>query len=170
MKQGLVVFAFGSPGTIGSNKLLREEMFWLLRTDYDSEIKKVYTQTALGITTPMFNNAEVVTIPQPDEHQHPPTLRIAKWAVDTAVSDDLDQLLILAAEPHLPRCIRDTKYAAKASSDITVNYWGHVGLHPSDKWFCQDSDQPRTRTWFNWWSREVILMSMPLWLYAKVAG
>lgn len=174
MKQGIIAFAFGSPNDIRSNLNLKDELCWLLNHNRDGEIKAVFTQSALvGNFFQGRNDVPAYCISQLSSTQHPPTLRIAEWAVKQAMNAGIDNLLILAAAPHLPRCIRDVKYAVEklgAKGNIQVDYWGRVESYPSDSWFCQDCAQTRTRSRFNWWSREIILLCMPMWLYAKVAG
>ena len=186
MRKVIVAFAFGAGGAIRSNQTLGEELNFLLRNDPDHEIKAVYTQSALGlgvvssISVDGTTSVPIYCIPQPNEYQHPSTLCIARWAVDMAAHEaggGINQLIILAAPPHKPRCMRDILYATKefqmehgGSQLVEVKYWQKVASYPADHWFCQNSDQPRTRSWFNWWSREWILLAMPMWLYAKVAG
>jgi len=184
VKTGLVIFAFGSPGDIESNSMLKAIARDLLEQNPD--ISRVYTQLALGLTGDDlrgslnfakrhkgFNGRRLALsiMRQSSIDNHPPTLRIADWAVRQALNNNLDRLLVLAAGPHLPRCWRDVKYAAKKlGSQINITGVEEVKEVPAEMWYSIISEQPRTRSPFQWWSREWILLAMPMCLYAKVAG
>jgi hypothetical protein len=74
--------------------------------------------------------------------------------------------LIIAAKPHLWRCIRDIRriiieeQARLKIRVCTANY----------SWFCPQSAQMWTRSKINWYIREWILRIMPFSVYRKITG
>ena len=184
MKRGLIVFAFGAPGNLESNQILKS--IALAFVEQYASITQIYTQEASGIVTKDFESINYAKrhtngqdkelilsiIAQSNANNHPPTLRIARWAVEKAVQAGVEHLIVIAAAPHLSRCLRDVRYALKEHKlDVAAATEAQPILDiPNDMWYSVISDQPRTRSPFQWWSREWMLLAMPMWLYAKVAG
>ena len=99
---GIVAFAFGVPDTIRSN--------WLIAEIASEKAQKlgapVYTQLDVRIKPGIeveYTNEEL-GFP-------PPTLRIARGAVQWAKRNGFKDLVIIAAKPHLWRVRRDVKQA-----------------------------------------------------------
>jgi len=100
----------------------------------------------------------------------PPTLRIARGAVKWAKESGLEDLWIVAAEPHLWRCTRDLIYAVKEMrAQIGVFICEDIYQYSEDKWYCAGSEQIRTRSPENWRKRERKLKKMPMFIYKRIA-
>lgn len=97
-----------------------------------------------------------------------PTLRIALEAVRWAEKKMVSRFFVVAAPPHLRRCLRDLKYALKlGKSEITLD--PYLPVSPKEiRWFTKDTRQARTRFRFLWYLREVVIFLLP-WLYRKLA-
>lgn len=162
MKTGIVAFAFGVPATIASNKLIASIASKLAR-----EINApIYTQADVCVETGI--RVKYTTEMQGDP---PPTLRIARGAVDWAKANGFETLYVIAAEPHIQRCIRDLRYAV-AETRTNIMVLTNLKRHDfkTGSWFCLDSTQPRTRSLKAWRSRERILEKLPMWLYKLIAS
>ncbi|MFH0912636.1 MAG: hypothetical protein V1807_03215 [Patescibacteria group bacterium] len=160
---GIVVFAFGSPSSIEPNQLLMH-ISTVSTILYGAD--QVFTQKELPFG-PERHNIEYIS----EKENAEPTLRIARWAVKRAIAKKMRQLIIIAATPHVGRCIRDVRWAIKEQkAEIEAEICSDMRLYPINKWFCAESSQPRSRSSWAWWPRELILRCMPMWLYTKVAG
>jgi len=125
----------------------------------------IYTQRDILIKD---KNVEVF---YPDgELSPPPTLRIARGAIKWAKLLDIEELWIIAAEPHLWRCERDLRYAIKEKkAQIDVFVCEDTYRRYGDEWYCSESEQRHTRSPEDWWKREVKLKKMPMFIYKRVA-
>lgn len=161
MKTGIIAFAFGMPWAIPPNRIIAEIALKRAR-----ELNAaVYTQYDIHIN----NGIEVEHIDQ-DIDSPPPTLRIARGAVQWAKQQGLKDLLIIAAEPHLWRAMRDVKKAIReAGVEIEVHTCLDIYDHPEDNWFCPTSRQVRTRSKEAWNKRERILKLLPFGIYKIIA-
>lgn len=161
MKTGIVAQAFGVPHTIHSNKI----------------IARIASQKARELSAPVYTQLDVLVEPEIDvEYTYeqpgnpPPTLRMTRGAVQWAKNKGFKELWIVAAKPHLWRCVRDLTYAIReAGEQIEISACREIELY-SDEWFCADSEQERTRSKWNWWSRELIIKLMPLFIYKRIAS
>jgi len=164
-KKGIVAFAFGVPATIFSNHCLAN----------------IALRQALRASSPIYTQADIqiekgkgieVCLIEEREGSPAPTLRIARGAVKWAIKKEITTLLIVAAEPHLWRCLRDVTEAIKeekAQTQISVCACKELSCISEEKWFCSDSTQARTQSRKNWERRERILKVMPFWIYKHVA-
>lgn len=108
----------------------------------------------------------------------PPTLRIARWAVKEAKKDGVTHLLVIAAKPHIKRCLRDMRFAmVESGEDLPFDEFmesPHAAIYcapPSGQnWYSKESKQYRTQSSWKWWPREIILRLLPMWLYKRVAS
>lgn len=158
----MVAFAFGAPKMILPNQQIG------IIASYNAQFFKtsVYAQKDV----PLKNEITVVYAEEEDNNP-PPTLRIARGAVEWAVKNGFGQLLVVAAKPHIKRCIRDLKYAIReAKAKIYVFASAEVEESFEKNWFCPDSTQKRTRSKKDWNKREWILTHMPMFLYKRIAG
>ncbi|MDX1535953.1 MAG: hypothetical protein R3346_04310 [Candidatus Spechtbacterales bacterium] len=161
----VVAFAFGVPREIWSNRAIAT----IARSEAWKNDATVYTQ----LDVPIHGDFYVVRTEE-DPGDPPPTLRIARGAVEWAKRHDVQKLVIVAAKPHIPRAKRDTEYAVReAGVDIEVTVSALLDdpeYSDEDQWYCSDSTQPRTQTRKNWQKRDKILMLMPMFVYKRVAG
>ena len=163
MENLVIAFAFGVPSTLPSNKAIAA-IANVVATTCECQI---FTQSDAGLDSPN------VILAIEEEGAPPPTLRIAREAAVHILQHDVGTIWIVAARPHLWRCIRDTKAALQALNQSSVQIkvpWKLLNEYNMRTWLCLESNQPRTRSWWNWWSREVILMLIPFWLYQLVAS
>ncbi len=158
--EGIVAQAFGVPSSLLSNRLISE----------------IASRKARELCAPVYTQVDVMVEPKIEVEftkeqpgYPPPTLRIARGAVQWAMRRGITNLLIVAAKPHMWRCVRDLTYAVReAGAQIKVNACEEVRLY-SNEWFCVESGQKRTRTKWEWWSRELIIMLMPFFIYKRIA-
>ena len=100
----------------------------------------------------------------------PPTLRIARGAVQWAKRHRFTELWVVAAKPHLWRALRDVQQAVReVEAQIEVRACKEIEQYPKDSWFCPDSTQNRVRSREEWDKRERILKLIPFFLYKRVA-
>jgi hypothetical protein len=162
-REAVVAFAFGVPNTLPSNRLIAE----VASKKADALNIPVYTQWDV---MPLAQGVQVVLT----EENYPvrvPTLRIARGAIAWLAQNRISQVWLCAAAPHFARTTRDLHYAAKlAGWPITVEICAGLTDPPYDSWFCAGSTQPDTRLKWLWMARDAILMHMPMWLYARIAG
>jgi len=166
---GIVVFSFGQPGNIRSNVYLAKaavaEARWIM-TMSERITTEIFTQKDILIKD---KDVMVEYIEQNDSP--PPTLRIARAAVRWAKREGFRHLWVIAAKPHMWRCMRDVNYAVK-EADVGES----LAIHPvnpsisADEWFCPESTQKRTRSREAWEKRERILRHMPMCLYKLIAS
>lgn len=159
---GIVAFAFGVPETIRSNQ----------------RIARITLQKARELNAPVYTQIDVRVWPgvevkytNEEPGNPPPTLRIARSAVQWAKQQRLIELWVVAAKPHLWRCVRDlTQSVREAGMQIAIRVCKEIEQFPEDEWFCSDSTQPRTRSRKDWQGRERILKLMPFFIYKRVAS
>lgn len=161
---GIVVFAFGTPATINSNHLLADiACQWS-----HQESAPIFTQADIKFP-PSFTGS--VTYCDELPNHPPPTLKIAREAMAWATAQGLDELCIVAAEPHFTRCLRDLRVARREQrASVRLIRAFPPNSIESENWFCPDSTQPRTHSLWDWEKREMILRHLPVWLYKLVAS
>ena len=160
-KIGIVAFGFGVPWTILSNQ----------------RIAQIASQKAMELNAPVYTQLDIriesgievkYTVEEPGNP--PPTLRIARGAVQWAKQQGFEELWIVAAKPQLWRALRDVEQAVReAGEKIEVHACKEIEQYPEDSWFCPDSTQPRTQSRKAWNKREKILKLLPFFLYKHVA-
>lgn len=161
-KTGIVAFAFGAPDTILSNRRIGE-----IASKKARELNgRVYTQLDIRVE-------DGISVEYTDEKlgNPPPTLRIARGAVQWAKRYGLTELWVVAAKPHLWRALRDVQQAVREDgARIEVHVCKEVEQYSEDSWFCPDSTQDRVRSRKAWDKRERILKLLPFFLYKWVAS
>ncbi len=159
---GIVAQAFGVPCTINSNKIIAK----LASQKARDFLATVYTQA--DVLVELGIDVEYIF---EESGNPPPTLRIARSAVQWAKRNKLEKIFIVAAKPHLWRCIRDFNYAVQESkAQIEICACKEIEQYLEDEWFCLDSRQIRTCTKWDWWSRELILRLIPFCIYKRIAS
>jgi hypothetical protein len=162
LTHAVVAFAFGAPADLPSNKAIRE-----LAEGQARELNcPVFTQLDVQVS-PDIETARASETPG----EPPPTLRIAREAVDWAIRGKIERLWVAAATPHRLRCLRDLNEAARERNVricvIPIESPRH--LDRNGVWFNPRSTQIRTRSESAWWSRERLLLRLPFWIYKRVA-
>jgi len=160
---GIVVFAFGAPATILSNRLIAQIS---LQKAYEFKAP-IYTQFDIGILI-----ESKIKIKYTDEKlgNPPSTFRIARGAVQWAKQRKFRKLLVVAAKPHLHRCLRDIGYAIHESGvQIDILACKEVEYYSEDIWFSPASKQRHTRSQRVWNWREKIIGVIPMFLYKFLA-
>lgn len=161
-RRGIVAFGFGVPGTTRSNR----------------RIAQIASQKARELRAPVYTQLDVlvelgIEVKYTDEEpgSPPPTLRIARGAVQWAKRQRLTELWIVAARPHLERALRDAEQAVReAGEKIEVRACKEIEQYPEDSWFCPDSTQLRARSRISWQWREIILLLTPFCIYKHIAN
>jgi len=96
---------------------------------------------------------------------------LARGVVQLSVQNGYNEIWIVAAKPHLWRCIRDLNEAIREyNTNIKIKICEEIYKYSANEWFCKDSKQTRTRSQFNWWIREVIIKLIPFSIYKKIAN
>lgn len=114
----------------------------------------------------LINNANSVIIGKNKPDVHESTIELLEKALPIFQKENINEVCIVAAKPHIWRVIRDAK---KILIDINVY------TMPIDniRWFQPDSTQIFTRHAWIWWPREIILRLLPFkfycWLTKKLA-
>jgi len=166
-KIGIIAFAFGVPSSIPSNRTITHIAGL---ESYYGFCVPVYTQRDIQICQDKFGVGRIEYTKEKPGNP-PPILRIARGAIQWAKERELSSLVIVAAAPHLWRALRDTKYAVReAGLQIKVLPSELIQKHSKNFWFCSESTQKRTTSWWQWWSREIIVKLMPFWLYKRIAS
>ncbi len=162
MKTAVVAFGFGAPETILSNK----------------RIAFIASQKARELNAPVYTQLDIRVLPrvkveytEEKPGNPPPTLRLARGAVQWAKQRGFSKIYIVAAKPHLWRALRDIKKAVReAGEKIEVHVCREIEQYHEDSWFCPDSIQQRTRSQKDWQGRELILKLMPFFIYKHLAS
>ena len=101
------------------------------------------------------------------------TLDLSRWMAKRAKEERLTEIRIVAAQPHVWRCLRDVRAALRAERLnilVSVYEFSDDSYQHSDIWFCPESEQWYTRTPLAWWCREIILRCLPFGLYSWVTS
>ena len=159
---GVVAFAFGVPETILPNRRIAE-----IASKKAQELNsRVYTQLDIRV-----EDGIPVEYTEEEPGNRPPTLRIARGAVQWAKRHELTELWVVAAKPHLWRALRDVQQAVReAGARIEVRVCKEIEQYPEDSWFCPDSTQDRVRSREAGDKRESIVKLMPFFVYKRVAS
>jgi hypothetical protein len=167
-RAGIVALAFGMPSSIASNIALKDAAnaaAWTLNAP-------IFTQHDCGIApddSPIHVEYVTETIGSP-----PPTLRICRAAALWAEEYRLEELHVVAAPPHLWRCLRDMRMAlTERRMDIPVYGFADEALRDAyapTLWFSAHGTQWYTNRAWRWRLRDFILKMTPWWLYSLIAG
>jgi len=156
---GIVTFAFGEPADSRAN----------------GKLAAITTSKAVELEAHVFTQNDVcpaglvvTRATQRGDEGPPPTLRIAREAMQWVEERGIQNILVVAAKPHLRRCLRDLRKAAREAG-VTLTIRSVEGLE-KHRWYDPTSTQKRVRSRLNWWPRELILRAMPFSLYKGVAG
>jgi len=169
---GVVAFAFGTPSTIPPNMFIAEIARDASRHlgQPDHRLLPVFTQANVRIESIGQLDIPVEYLSESSRHT-PTTLQVARGAVRWAIRQGVNRIIVVAAKPHLRRCMRDlTATIREVGADIEVTYSRAVNKVPLEYWFCADSRQTRTRSWGKWWSREAAMKFMPFFLYRLLSS
>ena len=158
---GIVAFSFGVPETILSNR----------------RIAQIASQRARKLGASVYTQLDVrvesgIEVEYTDEQpgNPPPTLRIARGAVQWAEQRGFTRLWVVAAQPHLWRCLRDLWQAvSEVGAQIQLIPCPEILEYPEDSWFCPDSEQKRVWSREAWDKREKVLKFVPFCIYKCVA-
>ena len=165
-KVGVVAFAFGTPYTTVANRRIAaiaskkaRELNCQVYTQFDVRVEK---DIEVKYTEEEFGNP-------------PPTLRIARGAVNWAIQNGINQLMIVAAKPLIWRATRDIQEAifeaeAEVKIEIGSEVCQEIYLYNVGSWFCPESTQDRVRSRRKWNKRERILRILPFFIYKRVAS
>ncbi len=174
---GVVAFAFGAPQDIKPNRMI-SDIAWAEAHEWHREWylnegnRPVYTQADVWVCGE--DDGIDVTRVSEQAGNPPPTLRIARGAVQWALQRNLEKLVVVAAPPHMWRAVRDLRRAAdEAGADIYVVASPLLRQQPYAEeymWYCASSLQKRTRTKREWQKRDIILKLMPFLFYKRVAS
>ena len=160
-KMGVVVFAFGSPSQIKSNVILAE----------------IAVKKAKQLNAPIFAQKDisvqedVVIVEYIEEKDKPPsTLKLARAAIAWAIKNGIEEIIVVAASPHLPRVLRDMRMAIKEyGARLGIEVAEEIFLHSDNDWFCTNSIQLWTRKMFFWKIRETVLLHLPFPIYKIIS-
>ncbi len=162
MSIGIVAFAFGAPGTLRSNRRIAQ-VASLKSRELDAPI---YTQRDVS-----FGPGFDVWFIKEEVGNPPPTFRIARGAVQWAKKEQITELWVSSAKPHLWRCLRDLKYAVReVQEQMEIHVCEDIERYQEGGWYCLGSEQGRTRSRKQWRQRERILEWMPMFIYKLVAS
>ena len=160
-RAGITVFSFGAPANIRSNRAL----------------SKIAMEKAHKLKAPIFTQLDIKIEDSTIETDYvrekpgnpPPTLLIAQGAVKWAKRKEITDLWIIAARPHLWRCMRDLAYARRASVEIQFHICNEIYEYSDIDWFCVNSVQKRTQSREEWEKRERLIKRMPFSIYRLVS-
>jgi hypothetical protein len=157
---GVIALAFGAPWELPGNREIARMVF--------KRQCPIFTQADIQFNKDLPVKDVTYCTEVPGEP--PPTLRICREGVKWAVERGYKELWLACARPHLWRAKRDLVRAIKeARADIVVFLCREI-KEAKVNWITSASIQPRTKNWFNWYKREVILWFMPFSIYKKVAS
>jgi hypothetical protein len=167
LASGIVTFAFGSPWITDPNMLLG----MLTRTlfFYIGGGVPIYTQE--DIREHVERQVASLTLASQEPGISPSTLRIARGAACWARKEKLSILHVVAAAPHLKRCVRDLRWALEEEG-LSLNLMPHRNIrdYGPEVWFSRESTQLHTRSRFLWTIRESLLLHLPRALYERIGA
>ena len=167
---GVVALACGAPYSIRSNELIAQ----IAAKNAKEMEAPIYTQLDVQFTYPQLKMSKgkiEVTYTKEKPGKPPPTLRIARGAVQWAKENGLTCLFFACAAPRKERCRRDLEFAVKEAGMAMRIYICAELLYKKDAdWFCTDSTDPRTRNRKGFMRREWLLFALPMFLYKFIAS
>lgn len=168
VKLGIVAFAFGvGKGFDGKEIIPNQRIAGAAMQIAKSTGAPIYTQSDIPID-PCFDVRYAI---QEKKDSPPSTLRIVMEALEWARGRKIEEIEVVAAMPHMRRCIRDIELGAKELGlRIRVHQNTLVGMYHYESWFDQFSTQWWTRTQLGWRIREGITWLLPWEIYRIVAS
>jgi len=159
----ILAFAFGSYENIRLNRLIANRATYLSL----SGRADIFTQkdVPLGQMNPIF--AENVTA----KKGYFSTLNVVQafvnWIIVSSIrGEKWSECIIVAAPQHQWRCCRDLKKVLKEQG-LTMKIFIDDEFEFEDM-YEKYSHQWWTRSWWQWWLREIPLRLLPWWLYKKI--
>lgn len=161
---GVATWAFGLPHSLDANVLLSQ------LTELVSDRlgrAPIFTQPLIRVPDAF----DVTYVAEPNDVPAP-TLRIARGVAHWAQTQRLDEIHVVAAGPHLPRCLRDLGIAfAELGLDTTrIIPAPEILSIPMNEWFCPDSGQWHTRSSWAWTMYSRMIYAIPRRLYAGIGS
>ncbi len=165
-KPGIVAFSFGTPARKASNMAIAG-----IAAKVSNELgAPVFTQRDVDFSALEKKPVAFTYVLGEVPGRPPSTLYMARGAVKWAMKLDAKELIVVAAKPHIWRCLRDLEYVIQKSGvPVEVILCKQIFEYPDENWFQMDSFDSRTRTTKNWWRAENILRMMPMWMYKALA-
>lgn len=171
VRSAVVAFGFGVPYSIASNIIIARIASEKARAlGEPGKPVAVFTQQDVQLPSdiPVFYTQETPGDP-------PPTLRIVRELVIWMLWNGVNEIWIVAAEPHLWRCVRDLERVLRATKafDVQINFGvcKEIYKEPKGVWYCSDSTQKRTVSKWEWfWKYDIVLQVMPWWIYKRIAS
>jgi len=150
-KIGIVAFAFGPPDSIEPNQTLS-----IITTKKARELNaRVYAQKDIKITA---KGVKVDYVKQ-NNKKALSTLQVAEKTVEWIKKNNITNLYVMAAKPHLWRCKRDIgEILEREKINITIHTCFELIF--KENWFYDIRDEKE------WIKREKIIKKMPFWLYS----
>jgi hypothetical protein len=170
MNIACVAFAFGVPSNTKANQRIATMACGIQIPSHPG----IYTQKDINIKALQedgYRNRMQVTYTVERPGYPPPTLRIARGAVEWAKANRVTTLYIACAYPHIGRCTRDLQLAIRENNaNIEIKICPEA--REQKGWFCKDCTQSRARLRWLWYIREVILriIHIHVQLYKKIAS
>jgi len=164
----ILAFAFGAPENIKPNRLIAHRVNYLSLPDKWGV--DIFTQkdVPLDQMNPIF--AENVTA----KKGYFSTLNVVQafvnWIIVSSIrGEEWSECIIVAAPQHQWRCCRDLKKVSKERG-LTMKMKIIIDDELEFKnMYDKYSHQWWTRSWWQWWLREIPLRLLPWWLYKKIA-
>lgn len=160
-------FAFATPASAFVNQVLRHRVVDIYN-EQAGEVN-IFTHCDLGDLLPPIVRMRM-QMTREEEGKPSTTLRMAREAVAFARKYRMTEIRVVAAKPHMWRCLRDI---AKAMEEAKIN----LPIIREDfermswfAWFHKSSTQPRTRSPWAWLQRDVLLWLMPWKMYKRIAS
>ena len=165
----VVGFAFATPASAFVNKVLRFRIEDLCARQDEGEQIFVFTQPDLGTLLPYMLRTRTQMIRE-EEGKPSPTLRIAREAIAFALKYHITRIRIVAAGPHMWRCLRDMKMAMKEAETLLPLVAEKFDTMSWSSWFHESSTQPRTKSPLAWLPRDILLRLMSWEMYKRKAS
>jgi len=161
---GVVAFAFGTPRDIRSNRIIGK----FATREARERGALVFTQLDVPIGLDVSLD---ITYAKEERGSPPPTLRIAREVAKWMIRRDIDELIVVCAKPHMWRCKRDLSRVFKDEILVRpIRFCEEIKTSQNNVWFCYESTQKRTQTWWRWHWREIILKLLPFRIYSCIAS
>ena len=159
---GIVAFAFGLPPRTITNKIIA----YIASQNADRCRAPIYTETNIPVDV-----AKRISWHPGNFGEPVALLDLAMGAAEWAEKNSLDKLLVATAKPALGRAMRDLKHALNERGvSIKVEPCIEIDFYYRGVWFSPESVLARSRFPLVWWSREIILRFLPMFLYKRVAS
>ena len=164
IRKVILAFAFGAPENIRPNRLIAHQTTYLsLPRGAD-----IFTQKDVPLDQLSTVFAENVTAKKDCLSTLDVVQAFVNWIMVLLAREGeiWDKCIIVAAPQHRLRCCRDlekTLKEYKLAMEIIID----DELEAEDM-YDKYSHQSWTRSWWQWWLREIPLRLLPWWLYKKI--